>query len=157
MLEAHIQIDDDLAAKGYRRALQSKAIADICNHYAKNLLIVYMFVAAADAILDAPDLIWSHFLCLCVLWVFACIYGYSDWTKRVAQTRGWSFHAKLDELGVTTDNSQETRNNWNFYTSYKEYEDYLQIDNSEGAVTFLPKTPELFEIVEFTKQKIPRR
>ncbi len=157
MLEAHIEIEDKLAAKGFKRAMRNKAIAELAHYYATNLVIVWIIIAIADGIFGAGHLIFPHLLFIIGLCVAATILGYFDWVKRIDQTKGWSFHAKLDEQGVITDISQETRYNWNYYKNYKEYEDYLQIESSEGTFTFVPKTPELSEMIEFTKQKIPRK
>ncbi len=157
MLEAQIQIEDELAAKGFKRALRGKAIRDIAKFYANYLVIIWVIIAVADGLMGAGHLIFAHLIVILGLWIVATTLGYYDWTKRIAETKGWSFHAKLDEQGVITNISNENRMNWNFYKSYKEYEDYLQIESSEGNFTFVPKTPELFELVEFTKQKIPRK
>lgn len=157
MLDAHIEIEDKLAAKGFKRAMRSKAIIDIAHYYATNLVVVWIIIAIADGIFGAGHLIFPHLLFIIGLGIVATVYGYFDWVKRIEQTKGWSFYAKLDEQGVITNLSQENRFNWNYYKNYKEYEDYLQIESSEGTFTFVPKTPELSEIVEFTKQKIPRK
>jgi hypothetical protein len=80
------------------------------------------------------------------------------------KTEGWEFIAKLDDTGVTTRAPQdviqdamneESRYEWSFYQSFKDYEDYLQITDINGGITFVPKTVELMELVEFTKNKIP--
>jgi hypothetical protein len=157
MIEAHVQIDDELAVKGFKRALRAKAIKDISHYYATNLMIVWMVIAVADVVLGAAHLMFSHFLVMAGLWIVASVAGYYDWTKRIAQTKGWSFDAKLDEQGVIINASQKNRVNWDHYTGYKEYDDYLQIEAGEGEISFLPKTPELFEVIEFTKQMISRK
>ncbi|HEX8286511.1 MAG TPA: hypothetical protein VF556_00860 [Pyrinomonadaceae bacterium] len=158
MLEATIEIEDKLAAKGYKRALQGKALRDIAHYYATKLIIVWVVIAVADGLYGAGNLIFTHLIFIFGLWIVATVYGYADWSRRIAQTKGWAFRARLDEQGVVTSAfSNEERKNWNYYKSYKEYEDYLQIESTQGEITFLPKTPELFEVVEFTKQKIPQK
>jgi hypothetical protein len=157
MLEAQIQIEDELAAKGFKRALRGRAIRDIAKFYASYLIIIWVIIAVADGLMGAGHLIFAHLIVILGLWIVATIFGYYDWTKRIAETKGWSFHAKLDEQGVITNISNENRMNWNFYKNYKEYEDYLQIECTNGNFTFVPKTPDLFELVEFTKQKIPQK
>ena len=122
MLEAQIKIEDDLAAKGFKRAMQEKAIADNAKFYGSYLIVVWIVIAIADGLMDAGDLIFPHLLVIFGLWIVATVYGYLDWSKRVAQTKGWSFHARLDEQGVITKMSlNEERRNWNFYKNYKEY------------------------------------
>lgn len=157
MLEATIKIEDELAAKGFKRAMQGKALKDNAKFYANYLVIVCVVIALADGFMGAGHLIFTHLTVIFGLWIVATAYGYLDWSKRVSQTRGWSFHAKLDEQGVVVTRSENERLNWNFYKNYKEYDDYLQIECTNGNFTFVPKTPELFEIVEFTKEKIPRK
>lgn len=157
MLEAHIEIEDKLAVKGFKRAMQGKAITDIAKFYANYLIIIWIVIAVADGILGAGHLIFYHLLVIAGLWIVATAYGYLDWSKRIAQIKGWSFHAKLDEQGVIVTRSENERLNWNFYKNYKEYDDYLQIECTNGNFTFVPKTPELFELVEYTKEKIPRK
>ena len=122
MLEAQIKIEDDLAAKGFKRAMQEKAIADNAKFYGSYLIVVWIVIAIADGLMDAGNLIFPHLLVIFGLWIVATVYGYLDWSKRVAQTKGWSFHARLDEQGVITKMSlNEERRNWNFYKNYKEY------------------------------------
>ncbi|HSK72213.1 MAG TPA: hypothetical protein VK892_10990 [Pyrinomonadaceae bacterium] len=157
MLEAHIQIDDELAAKGYKRALKGKAIRDIAKFYSNYLIVIWVVVAVADGLMGAGHLIFPHLVVIFGLWIAAIFLGYNQWTKQVAAIKGWSFYAKLDEQGVIITRSENERLNWNFYKNYKEYDDYLEIESSQGEITFLPKTPELFEVVEFTKQKISQK
>ena len=157
MLEAQIEIEDKLAAKGFKRALQSRAIRDYAKFYAQYLVIIWIVIAIADGIYGAGHLIFPHLLFIAGLWIVATVFGYLDWSNKIAQTKGWSFHAKLDEQGVIITRSENERLNWNFYKNYKEYEDYLQIECTNGNFTFVPKSPELFELVEYTKEKIPRK
>lgn len=158
MLEANIEIKDELAAKGFRKALRIKAIKDHAAFYGSYLIVIWIVIAVADGLLGAGHLIFPHLLVIVGLWGVATAHGYLDWTKRIAQTKGWRFYAKLDEQGVITKWAlDEERRNWNFYKSYREYDDYLEIESQSGQFTFVPKTPELFEMIEFTKEKIPRK
>lgn len=157
MMKAHIQIDDELAVKAFRKALRFQAVKEVLSFYSKALMVVWIVVAVADAVLGAEHLIKWHLLFLAGLAVIGSIYSYVQWEKKLAQTKGWSFYAELDHLGVTTRSPNEARYEWDAYTGYTEYDDYLQIAGPNGAISFLPKTPELFEVIEFTKDKIPRK
>ena len=155
MLEARITIDDDLAARGFKRAMSTKAIVDISAHYAWMLTIVWMIVSVVDGFFNAGELITVHLLFLTGLWIFATARRYFEWSRETASMKGWSFDAVVDELGVIVRRSfEEEQVSWSSYKNYVEFDHYLQIEDENGNFSFLPKTPELFEIVEFTKQKI---
>ena len=130
---------------------------DISAYFASIFVIVWIVIAFADAVMGQADLIRFHFLFLFGLWIIASVVSYIEWYKKIAKTKGWSFYAKIDDESVVTSISQESRNSWSFYKSYEEFEDYLQINGHQGEITFLPKTPELFEMIELTKQKIPSK
>jgi|SRR5215213_994740 len=155
MIEAHIRIDDELAVKGYRKALRFQALKNHAYFYSSKLAVVWAVIAFADALFDAAYLITPHFFFLLALSVAATVYGYFQWDKKIAAMRGWSFDARLDEMGVTTMNPHENWYEWSSYKGYREFEDYLEIERLPGEISFLPKTPELFEVIEFTKEKIP--
>jgi V8-like Glu-specific endopeptidase len=157
MLEVQIKIEDELAAKGFKRALKNKAIIDHATFYGNYLAVVWIVVAFADGLMGAGHLIFPHLLVIAGLWLVATAYGYSKWLNQISQIKGWDFYAKLDEQGIITTRENEERMNWNYYKNYVEYEDYLQIETTDGTFTFVPKTPELFEVVEFTKQKIAEK
>lgn len=154
MLEANIKIDDELAAKGFKRALKFKAMRDIAYHYGIRLMIIWLVLMFANGIMNAPHLNTIYLMFLAGLWLIASAYSYYDWARKIDYTKGWSFYAKIDELGVTTNVDHEARYEWSFYKNYKEFDDYLQIEDINGGISFLPKKPELFEIIEFTKRKI---
>lgn len=157
MLEANIQIHKDLVVKAYRRAWRYKALRDISYFYAIRLLIVWMVAGAANNVTGKSGSINFH-LTFIILWVIAVIHGFIKWHKDISRTMtNWDFNAVLDYSGVTTKTISENNYKWNFYKNYQEYEDYLQINDFKGGITFLPKTPELCEIIEFTKSNIPKK
>lgn len=97
-----------------------------------------------------------HLLAPGIVWVVVSIFGYVNWQKGlVEKAEGWGFDARVDKTGVTTWHDTESRHNWNFYLDYKEYDDYLEIRDQDGNVTFVPKEPHLAELIEFTKKQIP--
>ncbi|HEX8250814.1 MAG TPA: hypothetical protein VF599_21755 [Pyrinomonadaceae bacterium] len=157
MIEAQIQIDDELAVKGYRKALRYKAAKDIAYFYASKLMIVWVVIAVADALFGAEHLIKPHFFFLLALGAAASVYSYRDWNKKISELKGWSFSARLDEMGVATTSPQESWYEWSSYAGYREFDDYLEIERLPGEISFLPKTPELFQVIEFTKEKIPAK
>lgn len=157
MIEVQVQIDAELAVKGYKKALRHKAVNDIIYFYASKLMVVWLVVAFADAYAGAARLIPLHLLFLSGLGIIASVYSYLDWEKRVSQMKGWSFDATLNEMGVTTRSPQESWYEWSSYKGYKEFDDYLEIERLPGEISFLPKTPDLFEAIRFTKEKIPEK
>jgi hypothetical protein len=157
MLEAHIKIEKELAVEGFRRALKFKAVKDISYFYGLRLMIVWIVISLANALAGEEHLSGYHGLFLIAVWIAFSVHVYYKWHRDLGDTEGWEFYAQLDEFGVTTTADGENRNEWNFYSSYIEHEDYLQINDTDGGITFLPKTPELTELVEFTKRKISEK
>ena len=161
MPEARIEIPDEIAAKGFKRAMTPSALSQIASHYGNNLAIVWVVIAIVDGIFGAGQLIFYHLIAMIGLWIAASFLRYREWSKLISLSKGWSFHARLDEEGITTTRDhaadEETRVSWSFYKNYVEYETYLQIEHDDGNFSFLPKTPELFELIEFTKRKIPEK
>lgn len=157
MIEAHVKIDKNIAVKGYRKALRSQALKDIPYFYASRLMIVWLVVCFANALAGMSHLSGYHGLFFLATWAGISVHGYRKWYREVGEMDGWEFYARVDELGVTTDATSETRNEWSKYSSYAEYDDYLQITETSGGITFLPKRPELEELIEFTKTKISEK
>lgn len=111
----------------------------------------------ANRLGDAEHLIGLHAKLFLGIWVIISAYEYVNWYRRIGDTDGWSFYAELDEAGVNTNAAAKNRIEWDSYVSYEEYEDYLQINDKRGGISFLPKTPDLFEAIEFTKRKIQKK
>ncbi len=159
-LSGHIKIDKELAVKGYRRALRFSAFNTYSYYYAVRLVVVGLAIAMADAFWDERDLIPRHAAVLGVVWLGITLFEYIRWYHDLGtKTEGWEFDATLDDTGVKSYAKVEAENKyaWDFYTSCREYEDYLEIRDSNGQVTFVPKTQELNDLVNFTKEKIPNR
>jgi len=160
MLEAHVKIDKELAVKGFRRAKRYSAFHEIALFYGYRLAAVWIVISIADAVIGAPNLMTFHLVVLGIVWLAATVHRYAQGYKEVAQqTVGWEFYAKLDDIGVTTDAEQVPNIQdfypWSHYTGYREYDDYLEITDINGQTSFLPKDPKLYEIIAFTKRKIP--
>lgn len=109
MLNAHIQIDDELAVRAMTKAFRFRAIKELISLYGLAFIFVWILVAFADFYWDARHLIIKHFLILFGLWLATVAYGYRDWVKKIKQTTGWSFDAAVDDGGVTANQSAEHR------------------------------------------------
>jgi hypothetical protein len=156
MLEAHITIDRDLIIKGYKKAHAVKVLGDAVGFYGWRLLLVWLAVAAADGMKDREDLIGIHLFIVLGAAAALSIHTYYDWTKKLAGAAADGYlHVVLDDEGVTIKNDNDKRIEWDSYSHFKEYEDYLEITHSSGEISFLPKTDELADVIVFTKTKIP--
>lgn len=159
-LSGHIKVDKELAVKGYVNAFRFSGLINLASYYGTRLAVVWVIVAMADGIAGERDLAPLHALALAIVWLGVTSYEYVQWRLRLkADTVGWEFDATLNETGVKTYAKAESEKEypWDFYTACREYEDYLEIRDSDGNVTFVPKTLELAELVAFTKEKIPTR
>ena len=155
MLNAHITIEKDLAVKAWRRAMRFRAFNQLSYFYATRLTIVWLVLATADIFAGAGELMSFHLGVLALVWAVATTIGYIRWYGEVeSKTEGWEFDASLNEMGVSTSSESSVIFRWDHYKSYKEFEDYLEIEDQAGNFTFLPKSYELSEVVEFTKQNI---
>lgn len=159
MLEARVEIPDELAGKGFKRAMTPTAVPQIAAYYGNRLAALWVVIAIADGLAGAGHLIPYHLAVMVVVWIGATLLRYNEWSKEILAMKGWSFLATLDEEGVTTkhDVPLEHRIAWSHYKNYVEYETYMQIEDVDGHFSFLPKTPELFQLIEFTKGKIPAK
>ena len=160
MLQADIWIDKHLAIKAYKRALQSREIWGLAlGHGVVNIATLLGAVATVigldtDYSLDHQVLLIRLSIFFTILWMFEVAGGFFYWQRTLRRTtQGWGFHATLDDEGVTTQ-AGETKRVWGDYSAYVEYEDYLQLTGPGGEISFLPKRPELTEIIAFTKEKI---
>jgi hypothetical protein len=70
------------------------------------------------------------------------------------KTADYKLHVVLDDEGVTLKNDHDKRIEWSSYAHYKEYEDYLEITDKAGEISFLPKRDEFADVIVFTKSKI---
>lgn len=157
MLQAHIQIDKKLAIKAYKRALHPVAIKNFSATYGSLMFSAWLVVAVVDFFTNQEALISYHTAFLFGLWVLEIAVATVYWHRTLARTtQGWGFYAKLDNEGVTTQ-YDEAKHAWHDYSAYIEYAEYLQIIDSTGNISFLPKNEALAEIVAFTKTKIPRK
>jgi hypothetical protein len=116
-------------------------------------------ISVADALANAPHLITYHFAVLAGMLIVAIALQYRKWSKEVDDLEGWSYHAALDDEGVvtTSDTGDTQRMQWSDYKHYVEFDTYLQIEHVDGGFSFIPKSPELFDLIEFTRTKIAEK
>ena len=156
MIEAHITIDRDLAIKGYKRAYGKTTLKNGLGFYNIRAFFVFLAVAVADALYDGGHLIGVHLCVISAVGIGAAFHHYFDWVKQLsATTRDYELHVVLDDEGVTVKNDNDMRIEWDSYAYFKEYEDYLEITNSSGEISLLPKRDDLADVIIFTKSKIP--
>jgi hypothetical protein len=157
MLEAHIKIDKELASRGWLRAMKFRAIRDISYYYASRLMGIWIVILVVNGLMGAPELNGYHLAALGAVWIGASVWRYLEWKKDVNAMAGWEFDAVLDGASVTVTSDSSATRLWSDYKSLREFEDYLEIEDEQGNFSFLPKHPELSELIEFTKQKIPAK
>lgn len=158
MIVAHVTIEKELAVRGWRRALRFRSIKNISYFYAVRLTIVWIIISIVNGIFDDGRLTGYHLLALTIVWLVATLARYINWYREIGEnTVGWEFDVVLDDDGVTSKSHSSMTRNWSFYKQYREYDDYLEIEDSDGNITFLPKTNDMQELVEFTKAHIAER
>lgn len=156
MIEANITIDRDLIIKGYKNAYSMKALRDSTAFYNVRAFFVFLAVAFADIYFGAAHLIGVHLVVIAALAIGASLYHYFSWLKQLsANAKDYELHVVLDDDGVLIKNDNDKRLAWSSYSYYKEFDDYLEITNSTGEISFLPKRNELVDVIVFTKTKIP--
>lgn len=161
MPQANIRVDKDLAARAYKRALRPRTIRDLLPFYAIPYFVALLGTLAivsaldTDYNLDHKALVVRLAGLFAGLWICQVAVTVYFWQRSLTEEqRGASFHASLDNEGVTVQ-YEEIRRPWSDYTAYIEYEDYLQLLGPGGEISFIPKSVELEEVIAFTKEKIP--
>ena len=158
MIEANILIDRDLTIKGYKRAYGMQALRNGASFYSGRAFVVFLAVAIVDTLYGAGQVVSAHLYVLAALAVGASVYHYFDWLRKLsADARDHEFQVVLDDAGVTIKNENDKRIEWSAYAYFKEFEDYLEITDTAGDVSFLPKRDELADVIVFTKTKIPNK
>ena len=156
MIEVHIPIDRDLIIKGYKKAYAMQVLQNGAAFYSWRAFIVFLVIAIVDVIYKSGNLIGIHLYVITGLAFVASLYHYFDWLKQVStNARDSELHVVLDDDGVILKDEADRRIEWSSYKYFKEYEDYLEITNSSGEISFLPKNNDLANVIIFTKSKIP--
>jgi hypothetical protein len=158
MIEAHIEIDRELVVKGSKKAYARQALHNSASFYGGRAFVVFLAVALADALFGGGHLIGVHLSVVGALGIAAAFHSYFEWEKKLAASaRGYVLDVVLDDEGVTFTNDRDKRIEWDSYSYFKEYEDYLEITHSSGDISFLPKHDEIADVIVFTKSKIPNK
>ena len=94
-------------------------------------------------------------LWLIVGWLLLLFYNIlKTYFSIISITEDYRFHIKLNKNGVET---EEGKKPWSSYLFYIEYDDYLEIHEKNEAISFLPKTEDLKEIIEYTMSNIKNK
>jgi len=158
MIEANILIDRDLVIKGYKRAHGITTLKNAASFYSWRAFFVFLAVAFADAFFGGAHLIGVHLCVISALAIGASFYQYFDWLNRLsASAADYELDVILDDEGVTIKNDRDKRIEWSSYDYFKEFEDYLEITDKAGEISFLPKKDEYARAIVFTKTKIPSK
>ncbi len=156
MIEGKVKVDQSIAAKAYKRAMWFDAVKSLTYFHGIRLAIVWFTITIVNGFFGQEFLNTYHGYTLFVILIGFVLYDYQQWSKKIDETRVEDYVAKLDELGVQIDREfVEERYDWDLYKNYEEYEDYIQINFVNGGMTIIPKTNELYEVIQFTKTKIP--
>ena len=156
MIEAKVLIPKNIVAKAY---LNSDTPYSYLKHIKVSALPYFMAwtgVILVNIITGNKDLIFWHLLAISVFGVLYATYIYKEYEEMYSSNgNDIEYYVRLDNSGVYI-NQPEQYTSWDEYKSYVEYDDYIQI-NSNNGVTFLPKTEELKDVIQFTKEKIPNK
>jgi len=158
MIEANILIDRDLIIKGYKRAYGLTALKNGAAYFSSLGFWAFIAVALVDVAFGGAHLIGAHLVAITVLAIAAALYHYFDWVRQVERNaKDYELDVILDDDAVTIKNSDNKRIEWSAYAYFREYEDYLEITDRAGEISFLPKRDEYARAIVFTKTKIPNR
>jgi len=157
MIEKEITIPKEIIVKGL---LHSRSFSEFIDNL-KGFLYMSCYAASAiilvDSITSNTQLIKWHILSLVTLSLLVAVVTHAQWKKEIInKSKDFTYNAKLDDTGVFLSGVSK-HYNWNQYQYYIEYSDYLLIKGTESGVSFLPKTKELSDVIEFTKTKIPNK
>ncbi|MCJ8314902.1 MAG: hypothetical protein HRU38_22365 [Saccharospirillaceae bacterium] len=157
MIEKKINIPKEIIKKGLLKSLKYTTLIEnikgsfaLCSFF----LIGITFV---DFVTGNSNLVFLHILSCFVISCLMSIKFFYEWISEVKnETEDFIYSVKLDELGVHIKND-EYLVKWEEYLYFIEYEDYLLIKIKDSGVSFLPKTLELTDVIEYTKKKVPEK
>ena len=157
MIEANILIDRDLVIRGYKKAYGIAVLKHGASFYSFRAFFVFLAVAVADAAYGGGHLIGVHLCVITALAIGAGFYHYFDWIGQVTRNaHDYELDVILDDEGVTF-KKDNRRIEWSEYDYFKEFDDYLEITNKAGEISFLPKKDEYAPAIIFTKSKITNK
>jgi len=154
MIEQEIKVPKETIVKG---VYNSKKYLNFANNLKGIFLITFimaMGIISLDIASNNNELVIPHLIFIVLFSLTFSIYSSLTWKSELLQeTEDNIYFAKIDDKGVTI-KGEELKIYWEAYQYYKEYDDYILIKLKDSGLTFLPKTKELEEVIEFTKSKI---
>jgi hypothetical protein len=150
MLQAKITISAELAGRAYWKAYKSSLLT-------KQVLESSVIILFTTLVLQVIEFKKRQFFdsvvpVLFLVWIFSVLIRYLRLRQATLNIgAGYSFNAVLDDEGVEVSGE---KTNWDAYVGYIEYDDYLEIHGPDRAISFLPKTEDLKEVVTLTMLKI---
>ena len=156
MIEAKVFLPKHIAAKGHINSNKPYVFSKHLINSIPPYFFAWASVILIDVTTDNANLVWWHFISILFFAFLLSSYNYVKLEEFYKSTaREMEYDVQLDDSGVYIKNPDK-HISWDNYLNYVEYEDYIQI-NSVGGTSFLPKTDELKEVIDFTKQKIPNK
>jgi hypothetical protein len=157
MIEKEITIPKNITIKGVLKSTKYTSFIEDLRGSINLLLFGAGGIILVDLISGNGHLIIWHILSLLIVSGLISLFLHMQWKNDLLQkTKDHTYTVKLDETGVQII-SEPKNYKWGDYLYYVEYEDYLLIMNKEVGISFLPITPELSDIIEYTKKKIPNK
>jgi hypothetical protein len=157
MIEKEITIPKNITIKGILKSTKYISFLQDLRNSINLLLFGLGGIILVDIISGNGYLIIWHMLSLLIVSVFVSQFLHMEWKNDILEkTKDHTYIVKLDEAGVQIINKPKNHR-WDDYLYYVEYEDYLLIMNKEVGISFLPITPELSDVIEYAKKKIPNK
>ena len=151
---AKITISAALAKKVFWRAYKYRLLWKHAKFYGVILLFgaggfsTFQFIASGRVAFSGLYLLFP-------IWAVLIVFSYSKSyyiLKNVNE--GYSFDVKLDEEGVET---SDQKISWDEYHYFVEFDEYLEIHGPKNSISFVPKTAELHDILEYVRKRIPTK
>jgi hypothetical protein len=154
MCEANVTITADL----WKKILWNRAKKyTLWKNIKMNTIIIFSLYAGLMTVFyfTKNETLLFNPLWLLVSWLLLLSYNIlKTYLSITFLKEDYSFHVKLDKYGVETNDSKKP---WHNYLFYIEYDDYLEIYEKNKAISFLPKTEDLKEILVYTMTNIKNK
>lgn len=157
MKEHKITVSKELFHKALIKEKKYSEFIDILKILFSQTILIFLIVILIDKYTHNSNIIYLHTSYIYIVVVSMAAYLYVHWRIILKkELKGYTFTAIVSDEGVVTKQNEEFHE-WNSYKYFIEYDEYLMIKHKNGGLSFLPKTEELKEIIEFTKTKIPQK
>ena len=157
MIEAKVVVPREIIIEGLAKSRNLKSL--LLELYAASSIyfMAWSVVVLVDVVTNNTHLILWHLLALAVLSVVVSLRTYSQYKDELkSKAKSVEYFVKLDDSGVYISHPKK-HYGWEEYQCYIEHDKYLQLMGRNTGVSFLPKTDELSEVIEYTKSKIPNK